>query len=175
MRNELKLSDPQKVLASESFRKRAGFLVLSFLLLEVFYFLPVTIGWHSVPFHLFNSKFTGVDYRRDLPEYLAHMPGNDATAVLMDYPNEYYTVSSIRSGRMPWWNPYIGMGRAWIGNAQVHPFSPLLIPMYIHPSPWTYTLQFVLGSLVCLIFAYLFFRILGLSLLPSIAGASLWT
>jgi len=151
------------------------YVLMGLLTLELLYFLPMAWGWHSVPFHLFSPRFTGVEYQRSLPPSLRHMPGNDATAVIMDYPNEYYTALRIRHGAIPWWNPDIGMGRAWLGNAQVHPFSPLLLPLVIHPSPWTYTLQFLLGSLICFLGAFWLFRLMDLSLLPAFAGSALWT
>jgi len=149
--------------------------ILAFLALEILYFLPMAWGWHSVPFHLFSPRFTGVEYHRSLPAALERMPGNDATPVIMDYPNEYYTALQLRRGRLPWWNPDVGTGRPWIGNAQVHPFSPLLLPLLIHPSPWTYTLQFLLGSLICLLGAYWLFRLMDLQALPAFLGAALWT
>lgn len=145
------------------------------LALEVLYLVPMLWGWHAVPFHLFRPQFTGIECARDLPPALRHLPGNDATAVVMDYPNEYYTAQRLRRGELPWWNPEIGMGRAWIGNAQVHPFSPLLLPLVLHPSPYTYSLQFFLGSLICLAGAFLFLRRLDLGAVSAAAGAALWT
>ena len=67
------------------------------------------------------------------------------------------------------------MGRPWIGNAQIHPFSPLLLPFLLHPSPWTYGLQFLLGSLACLLGAFFFFREIEIDPLLAAAGAALWT
>ncbi len=155
--------------------KRLWILLLLFLIPELLYFLPMARGWHSVPFHLFNKRYTGVKYHRTLPRELEHMPGNDATAVLMDYPDQFYTAEKLRKGDMPWWNPEVGMGRAWIGNGQVFPFSPLLLPFLLHPNPWTYSLQFLLGSIVCLLAAYCFFRLLDIPVYLAAAGAALWT
>ena len=132
-------------------------------------------GWHSVPFHLLGAKYTGSECARALPPDLRHLPGNDATGVVMDYPNEYYTAKRVRGGDLPWWNPDIGTGRPWIGNAQVHPFSPLLLPFVAWPSPWTYTFQFVLGSLVCLWGARRLLSLLGAEPLAAALGAALWT
>jgi hypothetical protein len=139
------------------------------------YCLPLLWGWHSVPFHLLGPKYSGSECARDLPPDLRRLPGNDATGVIMDYPNEYYTAQRVRRGDLPWWNPEIGAGRPWIGNAQVHPFSPLLLPFVAWPSPWTYTLQFVLGSLACLWGARRFLSLLGAAPLAAALGATLWT
>jgi hypothetical protein len=138
-------------------------------------FLPLFWGWHEVPFHLLNPRFSGVSWQRDLPQNLRHLPGDDATGVVMDYPNEYYTAQRLRRGELPWWNPDVGCGRPWIGNGQSHPFSPLLLPFFAAPSPWTYSLQFLFGSLICLAGAYRLFRLFDLGPIPSAAGAALWT
>lgn len=156
-------------------RLKCGWLSPSFLALALLYFLPVLWGWHAVPFHLLSEKYTGSACTRALPEDLRHLPGDDATGVIMDYPDEYYTAQRVRKLDMPWWNPQIGMGRPWIGNAQVHPFSPLLLPFLAWPAPWTYTLQFVLGSLVCLWGARRFLGLLGVEPLAAALGAALWT
>ena len=146
-----------------------------FLALECAYFLPMLWGWHLVSFHFFPPRFTGISYQRHLPEGLRWFPSGDATGVVMDYPNEFYTAQRLRAGELPWWNPAIGCGRAWIGNAQVFPFSPLLLPYVLLPSPWTYSLQFVLGSLVCLIGAYWLFRQMELEPQLALFGSALWS
>lgn len=132
-------------------------------------------GWHAVPFHFFNPKFTLAQYKRDLPAPLRWFQSKDGTPVVMDYPDEYYTALRLGEGELPWWNPSIGCGRAWIGNAQVHPFSPLLILFFLKPSPWTFSLQFLLGAFVCLLGAYRLCRLLELDGGLSFIGGALWT
>jgi hypothetical protein len=156
-------------------RLEKGWLSLVLGGLVLAYYLPMIWGWHSVPFHLLGAKYTGSQCTRRLPEDLRHLPGNDATGVVMDYPNEYYTAQRVRRGDLPWWNPDIGTGRPWIGNAQVHPFSPLLLPFVAWPTPWTYTLQFLLGSVVCLSGARRLLALLGAEPLAAALGAALWT
>ncbi len=148
-------------------------VALVLLAAQVLYFLPLLWGWHAVFFHQLHPRFTGVAEHRELPPDLHVIQSHDVTGVALDYPDEFYTMARLRRGDVPWWNPDIGCGRPWIGNAQVHPFSPLLLPMLLHPSPWTHTLGFVLGSLVCLIGALLLFRALGAGSLPAAVGAVL--
>jgi hypothetical protein len=150
-------------------------VLLAFAVIELAYFLPMVWGWYPVPIHLFSPKFTGVSYQRTLPPRLTHLQSSDPTGVMMDFPNEVYTFARIRHGELPWWNPEIGCGRPWIGNAQVHPFSPLLLPLLIHPSPWSFSLQFVLGSLACLFGSFWFFRQLGFERSLALIGSALWT
>ncbi|MEW6758545.1 MAG: hypothetical protein AB1347_10020, partial [Acidobacteriota bacterium] len=148
-------------------------LLVSVLLLQ---FLPLLWGWHAVPFHLLAPEFRGSSAGgRDLPAALSHLPGDDPTGVILDYPAAYHTALRLREGEIPWWNPLTGMGRAWVGNGQVLPFSPFLLPFLFHPSPFTYTLQWVLLALACLLGARWFFREAGLDETPALLGALLWT
>jgi hypothetical protein len=155
------------------FRHGSALLLAAVLLLH---FLPLAWGWHGVPFHLFAPEFTGSSAEgRDLPAALAHLPGDDPTGVILDYPAAYHTALRLRAGEIPWWNPGTGMGRAWAGNAQVLPFSPFLLPFLLHPSPYTYSLQWVLLALASLAAARWFFREAGLEDAPALFGALLWT
>ena len=156
-------------------RLKARWVCLAFLAAEAAFFLPMLWGWYPVFIHLFHPHFTGVLYQRSLPPSLNRIQSYDPTGVMMDFPDHFYTFSRIRHGQFPWWNPDIGCGRAWIGNAEVHPFSPLLLPLLIHPSPWFYSLQFVLGSLLCLWGGLRFFRLLGVDDRLAVLGALLWT
>jgi hypothetical protein len=142
---------------------------------ELLYFLPMIAGWHALPWHVFNPRFTGVEAKRDLPKPLRWLPSRDATGLILDYPCEYYCATRVRGGTLPWWNPLIGCGRAGMGSGQMHPFSPLLLPFLAAPGPFSYSLQFVLGSLLCLLGAYWFLRLLGLPPPLAAAGAALWT
>ncbi|MEW5765325.1 MAG: hypothetical protein ACOYXN_01675 [Acidobacteriota bacterium] len=152
---------------------RTSLLLASVLLLQ---FLPLLWGWHAVPFHLLAPEFRGSTAGgRDLPAALSHLPGDDPTGVILDYPAAFYTAQRLRGGEIPWWNPLTGMGRAWVGNGQVLPFSPFLLPFLVHPSPFTYTLQWVLLALACLLGARWFFKEAGLDETPALLGALLWT
>lgn len=143
----------------------------------LFTFLPLLWGWHAVPFHLLAPSFTGGTHlaARDLPSALCHLPGDDPTGVLLDYPGAAYTAQRLRRGELPWWNPLAGTGRAWTGNGQIFPFSPFLIPFVAAPSPYTYSLAWVLLALYSLVFSLAFFREAGLPSAAGVLGALLWT
>ena len=163
-------------LGSNVLRSLTGWWVaFAFAAVELAFFLPMTWGWYPVPIHIFNPRFTGVEYQRHLPKPLNRLQSFDPTGVMMDFPNEYYTFARLRRGELPWWNPDIGCGRPWIGNAQVHAFSPLLLPLLIHLSAWSFSLQFVLGSAACLFGSFWFFRLLGCDRFLAFLGSALWT
>jgi len=157
-----------------SFRASAALLAGAVLILT---FLPLLRGWHAVPFHLLAPPFTGGNpaAARDLPPALRHLPGDDPTGVLLDYPGALHTARRLRRGEVPWWNPLAGTGRAWIGNGQVFPFSPFLLPFVAAPSPHTYSLGLVLLALYSLFFAHAFFREGGMAQPAAVLGALLWT
>lgn len=140
-------------------------------------FLPLLWGWHAVPFHLLAPSFTGGRQAaaRSLPPLLRHLPGDDPTGVLLDYPDALYTAQRLRRGEVPWWNPLAGTGRAWTGNGQVFPFSPFLLPFVAAPSPRTYSLQWVLLALFSLVFAHAFLREAEVSPPGAALGALLYT
>ena len=139
-------------------------------------FLPMAWGWHGVPFHLFSPLFTGAGAgARTLPPALRHLPGDDPTGVIMDYPNALSAARRLRSGEIPWWNPDCGMGRPATGSAQVFPFSPLLLPFVALPSPFTYSLKWVLACLLSLWAGRRLLLEAGLDPLPAAAGAALWS
>ncbi len=143
----------------------------------VLHFLPLLWGWHAVPFHLLAPAFTGGNQAaaRHLPPALRHLPGDDPTGVLLDYPGAHYTAQRLRRGEIPWWNPLAGTGRAWTGNGQVFPFSPFLLPFVAWPSPHTYSLGLVLLALYSLVSAFAFFRESGAPSPAAALGAFLWT
>jgi hypothetical protein len=156
--------------------RQRWFLIAALLLcVELLYFLPVAAGWNALPWHAFNPLFTGVQAKRDLPKPLRWLPSKDATGLIILYPCEYYSATRVREGGLPWWNPAIGGGRPGLGSGQMHPFSPLLLPFLAAPGAFSYSLQFVLGSLLCLFGAYWFLRLLGLPPPLAAGGAALWT
>lgn len=76
------------------------------------------------------------------------------------------------SGELPLWNPYQGAGSPHAANMQSAVFDPLLLGVNLHPTPLTWDLSiigaFVLGAAA----AYVFGRVLGLLVVPSIVASA---
>ena len=73
---------------------------------------------------------------------------------------------------LPLWNPYEGAGAPLAANMVSAAFDPLLLAVYLHPTPLTWDLSiigaFVLGAAA----AYVFGRVLGLRIVPAVVGSA---
>jgi len=70
----------------------------------------------------------------------------------------WFTVSELRAGRLPLWNPYGYCGAPFLAANQPGVFSPLRLLDLIWPSPFELAWRQLLKALVTGIGAYLFFR-----------------
>jgi len=82
------------------------------------------------------------------------------------------TSRAYANGDLPLWNPYQGAGSPHAANMQSAVFDPLLLAVNLHPTPLTWDLSilgtFVLGAAA----AFLFGRVLGLDVVPSVATSA---
>jgi hypothetical protein len=78
----------------------------------------------------------------------------------------------IFSGRAPLWNRYAFSGYPLLANGESAPFSPFFLLTLFVPLPWQITAMGGLKIFVALLFAWLFFRRLGLGSGASLFGAS---
>ena len=79
-----------------------------------------------------------------------------------------------RSGRVPLWNPYQGMGAPQAANFQSAVFDPLLAGVHINPTPLMWDLSFFLAFALGAAGLYLFLRGRGLDRLPSWTGTAVF-
>jgi hypothetical protein len=63
------------------------------------------------------------------------------------YPVKLYTAARIRSGEIPLWNPFSGMGEPWLANGQSGVFYPPTL-FFLLPSPGTAGALFLLFHLL---------------------------
>lgn len=69
------------------------------------------------------------------------------------YPTVYFNAHGLRTGELPWWNPYIYGGYAQIGDPQGMLFSPLLMAWMLLPADpgatwfsWGVLLHMLMGA-----------------------------
>jgi hypothetical protein len=110
---------------------------------------------------------------RDYPyAYPGHAVVNDGGAFAWQFePWAILTHHEYSDGVLPLWNPYSALGKPFAGNLQSAPFSPLYIPVFVHPSQRVWDLVFLLrlwlGGLGC----YALLRALGSRPLVAIGPA----
>lgn len=95
--------------------------------------------------------------------------GRDVIAQL--YPWKYFSISQMKSGSLPLWNPYNFSGNVHIANYQTGVFYPFNILFFILPFITAWSVFIFLQPLLALIFMYLFLRSIKISRIPSIIGS----
>jgi hypothetical protein len=78
------------------------------------------------------------------------------------------TARAYAGGEIPLWNPYQGAGAPHAANMQSAIFDPLLLAVNLHPTPLIWDLSILGAFLLGAAAAYLFGRILGLSVVPAV-------
>ena len=93
-----------------------------------------------------------------------------ANALLSDYvyqmrPWRAFTVSSLKAGRIPLWDPHNYAGAPFLGNGQSAVLYPLNMLFLILPDATAALLGAMARLFIAGLFAYLFGRVIGLSVL----------
>lgn len=102
----------------------------------------------------------GVPYK----EYIS------ADTIRQTYPWRLLAIEQLKSGRMPWWNPYAFSGTPLLANLQSAPFYPLNLIYWIFDFNLAWIIQVLLQPVLAIIFTYLFLRSLKLSSLSAFVG-----
>jgi hypothetical protein len=87
------------------------------------------------------------------------------------YPWLTLTISQIKKGILPLWNPYNFSGTPHLANYQSAVFNPLNIVYFIFDQKTGWTILIILQPLLTSIFTYLYSRKIGISVLGSLASA----
>lgn len=95
--------------------------------------------------------------------------------VLQFEPFRWFTISELRAGRMPLWNPYEYCGAPYLAANQPAIFSPIRLLDYVWPSPRALAWRQMLKALIAGLGAYLFFRrAMQVEFAPAVVGAWVW-
>jgi hypothetical protein len=96
----------------------------------------------------------------------------EAAAYILE-PATLFDSATYRNFRLPLWNPYVALGTPHMADPQSAHLYPLMIPLFMHPSPAMWDFFFVLRILIAGVFMYWFCRLWNLSDASSLAGAFL--
>ncbi len=91
--------------------------------------------------------------------------------VRQQYPWKNLTVSSLKKGELPLWNPYNAAGTPLSANFQSAVFYPLNILFFTMPFQIAWTLNVILQPLLAGLFLYFYLRNLNLDKLSSVFGS----
>jgi len=149
-----------------------SFLVL-FLLLAIAFF-PLIVGKNFIPFErypswshmLAQSSGQEIQAKPSIFNRVRLMPwaeNPEFGSLAINWAENLYFASQLRSGRLPLWDPYTGGGSPTIDNGQSRPFNPFRVPFYLFPISWVYSLTLLVGLVFGGIGAYLWLSRQGLS------------
>lgn len=79
---------------------------------------------------------------------------------------------SYSQGELPLWNPYQAAGAPLAANMQSAAFDPLLAVVNLQPSTTTWDYSIIGAFMLGAVFTYLFGRVIGLEIVPSVAGSA---
>lgn len=83
-------------------------------------------------------------------------------------PNVKLAIELFSEGKIPLWNPYIGVGQPLAADSTHHVFSPLVLGFFLPIQFWDFSLLVALW--IAGIFTFLFLRTVGLNFTSAITG-----
>lgn len=147
-----------------------------FIVATAFVYAPVLIGRipfpvaHVFEFPLFAHSAPAGFGARDVTRL-----GDIGDLVTQFYPYRTISARAARSGSLPFWNPYMLSGTAFLGNPLSALFYPPNFLYYFLPTAVAWTVGFPLRALLSCIFTALFVRRIGGSTIGAIVAALLFT
>lgn len=146
--------------------------ILFIILITLFFFWPVFKGYIPFPGDNlvgFYGPYSSYPISGFLPGGVPNK-AQGADVIRELYPWKFFAIQSLKSGQIPFWNPYNFSGNPLLANFQSAVFYPLNViffPLAFHTS-WTFFI--LLTPLLFAIFTYLFLRELGLRNSASVLG-----
>jgi len=95
-------------------------------------------------------------------------------SVRQQYPWRQFSIAQLKSGHLPWWNPYNFAGTPHIANFQSATFYPGNLIFWIFDFTSGWNLLVILQPLLGAIFLYLYLKHLELAPLAAIFGSIVW-
>jgi hypothetical protein len=92
---------------------------------------------------------------------VAQLENADYSQVMVNYPYEWWNGHELRHGRLPAWNPRVGMGAPTRVTFQGAWLNPMRLPFYVHASVRMHDLSMLLQLFVAGLFAFALARELG--------------
>ncbi len=153
-------------------RLKSFWPILLFFAVVIIFFYPVFKGQVPFPGDLLVSQ---TPFKSQ--SYLGYAPGgypNKAQGpdvIYEIYPWRYFSVSQLKQGQIPFWNPYNFSGNPQAADFQTAIFYPLNFLYFILPFNFSWTVLIMLQPFLAAVFMYLFLKKgIGLKDFPSVLG-----
>jgi len=151
-------------------KRKEILLIVVFILIVVCLFFYKSIFFGQIPFP--GDLLANIAPFKTEP-FLGFAPGgypNKAQGqdVLSEmYPWRYFSVSQLKSGHIPFWNPYNFSGNTHMQNYQTGIFYPLTFVFFFLPFQVAWTVFILIQPVLAMVFMYLFLRELKLEKIAS--------
>lgn len=147
--------------------------LLAFLLLLLVFYLPLLKGKIPLSADIITTKFYPINATSIASDQAPH---NELTTdpVRQLYPWRHLAISQLKSGHIPWWNPYNLSATPLLANFQSAVFYPGNLIFWLTDFATGWTLLIVSQQLLGGLFLYLYLRHHQLSQFASIFGAITW-
>lgn len=147
------------------------FIPFLFFLIITSAFFYKTLFYKYVPFpgDLLVAEYNPWKYS----SFLGYNPGSYPNkAQYFDtlrqiYPWKTFAIESVRSGFLPFWNPYNFSGAPLLANVQSAVFYPLNFLYLILPQIWAWSGLIILQPFLALLFTFFYARKIGISKIGS--------
>lgn len=153
--------------------RRAIFVILTFIVVSLFFFYPIFKGKIPFPGDLLVGNYgpySAYSYFGVAPGGIPNKAqGSDTLRI--NFPWKEFAIKALAKGELPFWNPYNFAGTPFLANFQGGIFYPLNILFLFLPITFAWTIYVFAEPLLALLFTYLLLREFKLSAKSSIFGS----
>lgn len=142
------------------------FIILAWLVFSSPYFIQ-----HRIPYPA-DFQVSFFTPWNNYHQYQIPAKNNSLSDVVNElYPWKHFSIETLKSGQIPYWNPYSFSGTPHLANFQTAIFSPFNILFFILPFVDAWSLLILLQPILAGLFMYLFLRELKVSVVGSLIGS----
>ncbi len=152
-----------------------AFILASFIT-SAFFYKTIFFGRLPFPGDLLVSEYKPWQ----TSSYLGYIPGSIPhkaqypDTIRQLYPWKTLSLSLLKKGELPLWNPYNFSGAPLLANFQSAIFYPLNIFYFLFDQKIAWSILIIIEPLFAFYFTYLFCRAIGLKNLPSVFSSSIY-
>lgn len=154
-------------------KKEIVWMFLLFIFISLFFFHPSLKGYIPFPGDLLIGEYSPYN---SYP-FLGYAPGGfpnkaqDFDVLRLLFPAKEFSIHILKNLELPFWNPYNFSGNPHLASLQSGSFYPLNIIFLMFPFNFAWFLYIVLQPVLTMVFTYLLFRKLDLSVKSAIFGS----
>lgn len=154
-------------------KKETVLASLLFILVSLFFFYPLLKG--NVPFP--GDLLVGEYAPYNSYVFMGFSPGGfpnkgqDFDVLRLLYPAKEFSIRTLKSLDMPFWNPYNFSGNPHLASLQSGSFYPLNVLFFLFPFNFAWSIYIISSPVLTLIFTYLLLREFRFDIKSSILGS----